>query len=157
MLLSQLLLELSRVQSSHVNKYNNTISRIPRVITGILRSWVETDHWAVGSSESELSLQNKTSDNWLDTMSKKFKNPEKNFNPYGVNIAKKPQSLEQYMAANEEDNKNFNEWRLATLDTYIMSLQDQVSHMEASWDAMLDDGSLIPAAFNKIGTLMDDT
>ena len=61
------------------------------------------------------------------------------------------------MAANEEDNKNFNEWRLATLDMYIMSLQDQVSHMEASWDAMLDDGSLIPAAFNKIGTLMDDT
>ena len=40
-------------------------------------------------------------------MSKKFKNPEKNFNPYGVNIAKKTQSLEQYMAANEDDNKDF--------------------------------------------------
>ena len=42
-LLTQSLPELSRVWSSHVNKYDNTISWIPHVITGTLRARVATD------------------------------------------------------------------------------------------------------------------
>ena len=60
------------------------------------------------------------------------------------------------MAANEEDNKNFNEWRLATLDMYIMSLQDQVSHMETDWGVMRDD-TMSAAVFNKISQLVDES
>ena len=40
--------------------------------------------------------------------------------------------LEQFMEANKEDNTDFSKWRLTTLETYIMSLRDQVLGMETS-------------------------
>ena len=59
------------------------------------------------------------------------------------------------MAAYGEDTAVFDKYSLTTLNTYIKSLQDQVSHMETNWDTMRGDRSLSLAAFMAIGSLFE--
>jgi hypothetical protein len=51
------------------------------------------------------------------------RNPEKVFLPYEVSISKKALKLEEFMADNVENVKNFDAWRFKTLDTQIASLR----------------------------------
>ena len=83
------------------------------------------------------------------------RNPERVFLPYGASIAKKALKLEEFMADNVENVKNFDAWRFKTLETQIASLRTQVLRMEADWDEMRD--PTMPAAtFDKISKLVDD-
>ena len=50
------------------------------------------------------------------------RNPDRVFHPYVATVTKKALRLEQFIAANEDDEMDFGAWRLATLDTYITSV-----------------------------------
>jgi hypothetical protein len=84
------------------------------------------------------------------------RNPDRVFHPYVVNVTKKTLRLEEFMAANKEDEMDFGAWRLATLETHITSLKDQVSRMETDWDVMRDD-TMSATVFNKISQLVDES
>ena len=83
------------------------------------------------------------------------RNPDRFFHPYAAAVNKKTLRLEQFMEANEEDESDFGEWRLKTLETHIKTLQDQVLHMESDWDVMWDDISTI--SFNRISQFVEDS
>lgn len=78
---------------------------------------------------------------------------EKVFTPYVASIEKKKLRLINFMAAYKEDTTVFDKCKLTSLNTYIKSLRDQVSRMEASWDTMRNDRSLRLTAFTEIGAL----
>jgi hypothetical protein len=75
------------------------------------------------------------------------RNPDRVFHPYVANVTKKTLRLEEFMAANEEDETDFDAWRLNTLETHITSLRDQVSRMKTDWDVMRDN-TMSAAVFN---------
>jgi hypothetical protein len=58
------------------------------------------------------------------------------FTTYVASIERKKLRLINFMAAYGEDTAVFDKYSLTTLNTYIKSLQDQVSHMETNWDTM---------------------
>ena len=84
------------------------------------------------------------------------RNPNRVFHPYVTNVTKKTLRLEEFMAANEEDETDFGTWRLNTLETHITSLRDQVSRMETNWDVMRND-TMSATVFNKISQLVDES
>ena len=84
------------------------------------------------------------------------RNPDRVFHPYVTNVTKKTLRLEEFMAANEEDETDFGTWRFNTLETHIALLRIQVLRMETDWDEMRDN-SMPTAAFNRISTMVDDS
>ena len=84
------------------------------------------------------------------------RNPDRVFHPYVANVTKKTLRLEEFMAANKEDETDFGTWRLNTLETHITSLRDQVLRMETDWDKMRDD-SMPTGAFTRISKMVDDS
>ena len=84
------------------------------------------------------------------------RNPDRVFQPYVLKVTKKTLTLEEFMAANEEDKTDFSTWRLNTLETHITSLRDQVSRMETNWDVMRND-TMSATVFNKISQLVDES
>ena len=79
LLLSQSLPELPRVKSSHVNKYNNTNPVSHVLLPETLRARVTTDHGAIGSYESEWSVQIRL----LTTDRTSCRDPRRNGSQYG--------------------------------------------------------------------------